>query len=119
MKYREIPPPMRNALGTFEMLRRMGFAAEEIRWHLGEGQMMFVVLQTQGQTFAIRVGVLDGYSDERFEAEWTKIAAALVSGAISDGDYSRMFAECEAYTQTGDLALALDAKGIRIPQLVN
>ena len=68
MKYDDIPEPMRNALATYEMLRRLGFSSDDIHWHQNAAEppgsdeprgMMFVVLQTQGKRFAMRVGIVD------------------------------------------------------------
>lgn len=125
MKYAEIPRPMRDALGTYEMLRRLGFPSNDIHWHHNGDEppgspeprgMMFVVLQTQGKSFTMRVGIVDTTYDA-WRDKWFAVMQALLDNAISDKDYGRLLSESEAYRNTDALCVAIRAKDIRIPAL--
>lgn len=116
MQYDEIPRAMRNALGTFEMLRRMGFAPDDIFFDMREeDKMMAVVLKTQSKEFVVLVGILDGMAYEQFKEQWVRVVNALNAHEISDDDLSRTLVESEAYCFTHSLTTALMRKGIRIP----
>lgn len=125
MKYREIPKPMRNALATYEILRRLGFSSDDIHWHHNGAEhpgspeprgMMFVVLQTQGKEFLMRVGVIDT-SYDAWREQWRTVMQALLDNAIPEKDYGRLLSESEAYRKTDNLCAAIRGKGIRIPTL--
>jgi hypothetical protein len=118
MKYTEIPEPMRNALGTFEMLRRLGFESKDIYWDMQPDTMMQVVLRTQGKQFAIDVGFLH-MTKAKFKTKWTAVMDALTAGQIPENDYWRLFQECEAYRLTDDMVEAMKRKGIRVPMMEN
>ena len=123
MKYADVPKPMREAIGTFEMLRRLGFESNDIFfYHNGdepEGgsepkNMMFVCLKTQGREFFIRVGVVDlPYRD--WAHTWQAVAMAVRSGTLPKADAERMVSECDAFLQTKSMVRAMLAKGITVP----
>jgi len=115
MKYVDIPEPMRNALGTHEMLRRLGFASDDIYWDMRVDGMMQIVLKTQGKQFVIDVGVLPDMTYEQWQERWKVVMAALLAKQISAADYARLLSECESYRFTSELAQAIARKGIRIP----
>jgi len=117
MKYGEIPEPMRNALGTHEMLRRLGFPTDDIFWSLRVDKMMQIVLQTQGKDFTIDVGFLPRMTHEQWEKRWRSVMDALLANQISKHDYARLLSECEAYQHTANLVVAIKSKGIEIPAL--
>lgn len=123
MTYDEVPEPMRVALATFEMLRRLGFTPEEILWHHNGNEppggpeprgMMFVVLKVDDKEFLVRTGVVPT-SYEQWQKQWLRVQKAAKDHTLSDDDYDRMLLESEAYQFTDDFCQAIRAKGIRIP----
>ena len=119
MKYDDIPAPMREALGTYEMLRRIGFKPEEVTWHLNPDHMMLASLQTQGKEFDIRCGILDARSPEAHLKRWTEVITAYNNRQIPDEDCNRLLVECDAYRMTDEMLGAMRAKGIRVPVVDN
>lgn len=119
MKYGEIPRPMRDALGTHEMLRRLGFSTDDIFWAFRVDKMMQIVLHTQGKEFVIDVGFLPHMTREQWEGQWSAVMEALLAKQISKRDYANLLSECEAYKHTADLVLAIKSKGIEIPASSN
>ena len=124
MTYDEIHPAMRNAIGAFDVLRRLGFPSEQIHWHQNAGEppglepvgMMFVVLQSPEGEFAIRVGVVDvPYAEWR--ETWKRVAQALLDQQIPPEDFDRMLQESESFKRSTALALAIEQKGIPVPLL--
>lgn len=123
MTYDEIHPAMRAALGTFEMLRRLGFKSADIFFHQNANEptnpleprgMMFVVLKTQGKEFTIRVGLVES-TYEAWVDEWQAVVAAALEHRIEEAD--RIVEESEAFRRKVDFLLAIRAKGIRIPSI--
>jgi hypothetical protein len=121
MTYDEIHPAMREALGAFEMLRRFGFASADIFFHQNAAEppggpeprgMMFVVLQTQGKEFSIRVGVVDT-SYEAWRSAWGAVATAARDRRVEEVD--RIVNESEASIHKVRLMMAIQEKGIRVP----
>jgi hypothetical protein len=123
MTYDEIHPAMRAAIAVFEMLRRLGFKSDDIYFHRNETEhptglepagMMFVVLQTQGKEFSVRVGVVDG-PNEAWAVTWKRVATAFRDGKVSAKDRSRVLVESEAYQEWRGLVAALRHKTIHVP----
>jgi hypothetical protein len=120
MTYDEIHPAMRGALGAFEMLRRFGFKSDDIFFHQNAGDppgpepkgMMFVVLRTQGKSFAIRVGVVELTYAAWVDA-WKAVATAALEKRIEEID--RIVEESEAFQVKVRMMMAIQAKGIRVP----
>ena len=119
MKYDEITPAMRAFIGNREMMRRLGFCAEDIfcqsaRSARNHGVMTcFLVLRTAGGEFSIECGpVRDA---DTLETEYAAVLAAVNSSSLSDEDLGRIFSESEAYRMTADLIAALKARGFVIP----
>jgi hypothetical protein len=120
MTYDEIHPVMRAALGAFEVLRRFGFASDDIFFHQNTDDepgpeprgMMFVVLRTQGKDFTIRVGVVDLPYAEWAES-WKKVATAAAEQRIEEAD--RIVEESEAFQDKVRLMMAIQRKCIRVP----
>ena len=121
MTREEIHPAMREALGAFEVLRRLGFESADIFFHQNASDavvgpeprgMMFVVLKTQGKSFAIRVGVVDLPYDAWVSA-WQAVATAASERRIAGVD--RIVDESEARRNMLPLMVTIQAKGIRVP----
>jgi hypothetical protein len=113
MKYEDIHPAFRNCLGYFEAFRKLGFRSEDIFVFLLRGSA-YVMLRTQGKEFVCAAGPMD-LPKERFTSEWEKVAIALNYREIPDGDFLRIYTECEAYTDSVGFMVALSAKGIQAP----
>ena len=119
MTYDEIHPAMRAALGTFEVLRRLGFKSDDIFFtrnktaspHEPAG-MMYVVLKTQKKEFNVRVGVVD-MPHEEWVRSWTAVAEAARDKRIEEVD--RIVEGSEAFQDKIHLIRAIQSKGIRIP----
>ena len=111
MRYEDIHPAFRNCLGFFEALRKLGFKADDIYVFLHKG-MAHVMLKTQGKQFVCEAGPIE-CSD--FAGEWERIGAALNTRGIPDEDLLRLYAECQAYTDSVGFMVALTAKGIVAP----
>lgn len=120
MTYDEIHPVMRAALGTFEVLRRLGFKSDDIFFHQNGDEapgpeprrMMFVVLKTQGKDFTIRVGVVDTTYDV-WVSTWKTVATAALEKRVEEID--RIVEESEAFRSKVQLMVAIQAKGILVP----
>jgi hypothetical protein len=115
MKYQDIAKPFREALGTFEMLRRFGFKSDDIYFHVNPDNVFFVILRTQGREFSMDVGPVRGMSPDQAEEAWKMVATALNQIAIRDQDLARMVEESMAFRETTTLAVVIHNKGIRIP----
>ena len=113
MRYEDIHPAFRNCLGYFEALRRLGFGSEGIFVFMLGGAAC-VMLRAQGKEFVCAAGPMD-IPKESFIGEWEKVANALNSRKIPDGDLLRLYTECEAYTDSVGFMVALSAKGILAP----
>lgn len=113
MSYEEIPSPMRNAIGVFEMLRRFGFPSEDIYFHVREDKMFFVILQTQGKIFRIDTGIIKEGTRDEAEDKWRQVTGSM--RRINKDDLDRILAESPAYQRSMDFARVLEMKGIRIP----
>lgn len=120
VRYGDVHPAMREALGAFEVLRRFGFKSDDIFFHQNMDEepgpeprgMMFVVLKTQGKIFSIRVGVVDLPYVE-WMLTWQAVAAAALERRIEQVD--RMVEESEAARLEVRLMMAIQAKGILVP----
>ena len=118
MTYDELTPTMRMFLGNREMIRRLGFSADDIFFSTarsvrnGGRLSCFLAIRTQGREFSIECGPVE--SVEACEVEYKRATEAVNSHALGDPDYFRMFAECEAYRDTGGLIDALRRKGFHV-----
>ena len=110
MRYEDIRPAFRNCLGYFEALRRLGFGSEDIFVFL-HGGSAYVMLRAQGKEFVCAAGPID-IPKESFVGEWEKVANALNSREIPEGDLQRLYAESEAFTDSVGFMAAMIAKGI-------
>ena len=122
VKYEDISFAMRSFVGNREMLRRLGFAADELYCasahsaRNGGVLSCFLVVRTGSKDFTIECGAIA--SESALQEEYTRVLAAINSGALSDDDYARMFQACDAYRDTVGLIAALSQRGIdvRIPE---
>ena len=121
MKYEDVTEPMRIFIGTREMMRRLGFAAEDIYCASAlsarkQGALScFLTLRTGGKEFNVECGPIDSVA--ALEAEYKTMTACINSRTIGDDLYWRFFEESEAYQYTDGLIAALRKRGIVVPIL--
>ena len=103
---------MRAGLGTYEVLRRLGFPAEDLFIGItGRKCMVHVHLRTQGKEFLIALGSYKkGHA--RFAKDWT--AACLAWNAQEIDRMDDIYENCEARVNAVDLMMAMYLKGIVI-----
>lgn len=116
MKYKDIHPTIRQALGCHEGLRKLGFVPDDIFVTFNPDATMLVVLKTQGKQFAITVGFVRGVSREAWETMWSSAATAVRDGSVSQRDLDRIWQESLTRKQSLGFIAGLKAKGIRIPK---
>ena len=127
MKYDEISPAVRAYLGTWQVFRQLGFAAECLSpmtarsaKHGGVLTLFCVLLETRGKSFSVELGAIEqeGVTNEKTELlvleEYRQVALAMPS--MSEDDLRRIMEETEAFQQKVSLMMALMTKGIVLPR---
>lgn len=119
MKYEEISPAMREFIGYYEALRRLGFPAGSIYCFVaptGEAKQLtvFAHLEYAGREFNVECGPAVGDKDA-VVVEYKAICDAFANNTISTEDDKRLWLESTAYRRAGALAVALLLKGIELP----
>lgn len=118
LRYDEIHPAIRGALGMFEGLRKIGFQATDIyaatRDNGEEAKSIMVVLRAQGKEHITTVGEMS-VSEDDFRDIWEETCLAVNSRLVPPKDYQRIYRESLAYTNAGDLLFSLHRKGIVPP----
>jgi hypothetical protein len=122
MTYDEIHPTLRAAMGTFEGFRKVNFSAEDIFVELAGNHecgpnelMVFVLLRTQGKEFRVGVGRWPAGQEDRLQAEWSALCAAMNSRQVSQADMDRMWQESLPYKDRVGFVTAILDKGIAVP----
>ena len=118
MKYEDISPAMREFMGYYEALRRLGFPSGSIycliNMSASAGALaVFTHLEYAGREFNVECGPID--SKEQALTEYKIICDAHAADSISLEDQKRIWTESLAYKQAGALAVALLLKGIELP----
>lgn len=114
MEFDDIDPVFREAIGTFEAFRKMGFPAEEIFVLRNKDGSMLVMLRTQGKEFGVAVGSLDMTKEQWMEA-WKDVALAVGDGRIQEDVLDQIWLSCRPYAEKVSFVLAIGQKGILIP----
>lgn len=118
MRYDDITPSMRAFLGNREMVRRLGFDADDIYMltaqsaRHGGALSLFLTIRAQGLEFNIECGTIE--SVKGAEAEYQRVIDAMADGSLSDDDYFRMFEASEAYRFTAALVASLQGRGFEV-----
>lgn len=121
MRYEDISPTMRQFLGAFEALRRIGFRSDDIycmfsgSLELRGGLGCYAVLRTQGLEFSMLSGPVE--SEQSGRDEYTRVSAAVSSRQVPQADLDRIWQESDACVRKADLLMALVVKGFRLPNL--
>ena len=116
MTYDEIHPSLRRWLGGYEALRKLGYRPDEISIAIGKeppapGRMVCFVRLLEGEReFLMNAGPID-MDTILFSGEFTRVAEAVNSGAVSQIVLDRIWHESEPYRNTVGFVAALMAKG--------
>lgn len=115
MRYHEVHPTLRQALGCFEGFRRLGFEADDIFFIYASRQLeLFCVLKTQDKEFSINCGPLR-MTQREWEATVTVATHAINTGLMPEEDLQRIWSESMVFKKSMEFLLVLKAKGIVIP----
>ncbi len=108
-----------------EALRRFGFPADDIfvapSYDARTGQLLArVELRRDGREFVIDVAVLRDEADaDAFGDAWRAFARDVACGAVAECALQALWDRCKAQIPAGELVVALQAKGFRMPAVVN
>lgn len=116
MKWADIHPVFREALGTHEAFRKLGFPAEDIFVHLNPDRTMLVVLKTQNKDFTVTVGSFNkSLTYPTWKMSWNAVGLAVIEGRVSEKDLERIWRSCYVYRQKVEFLMGISSKGIVIP----
>ena len=116
MKWADIHPVFREALGTHEAFRKLGFPAEDIYVHLNPDRTMLVVLKTQNKDFTVTVGSFNkSVTYQKWKNSWTAVGLAVIERRVSEKVLDRIWRSCYVYRQKVEFLMGIYAKGITIP----
>jgi hypothetical protein len=119
MKYEDVSPTMRAFIGTWEVLRKLGYSADDIFFQpsksvkLGGALGAFCVLRTQGKEFSVDCGPVTSEKDAG--EEYQRVSKAVSAGEIPQEDMDRIWWESEACQRSIQLVIAIQGKGFRVP----
>ena len=120
----DFPKPYRDAFAHWHAFRKLGFSSDDLFFGFGtvDGATDTVHLQlkSQGETFTVIAGRLPGHSYKVVTDTWGKFAI-LVNDA-SDDDRERCFRDHligQSHDYFMTFALAIQAKGILVPEIVS
>ena len=118
MKYEDISPAMREFIGYYEALRRLGFPAGSIYCVVmpkpDKTFLVFAHLEHAGRAFNVECGTT-AVDKDAIVLEYKAICDAFKNNTLSEETDRRLWLESRAYKQAGALAVALLLKGIEIP----
>lgn len=111
-------PVYREALATFEALRRLWFPAAQIFLLLTgpDGAVQVSIqLHAQKKTFTVTCGVLPNTASE-IEAEWIALTTDVSAGKFPQRELDRIWSESECRGSAVLFLHALTGKGFFIPK---
>lgn len=122
MKFEDISPAMREFMGYFEALRRLGFPAESIYCLVNTSTVtnklaVFAHLEYNSKEFNVECGPID--DAQQALAEYKTICNAFAADSIPIDVQRRLWEESQAYKLAGPLAVSLLLKGIELPANVD
>ena len=119
MRYEDVAPEFRKALGYWEAFRKLGFASSQISVHLDtQVKILVVVLEAQGKQFAVGAARC-GLTHEEFEENWIRVATAVRENVLPDEDLDRIWTESMPYRESYDFVMAILKKGIKLGSTLN
>jgi hypothetical protein len=128
MKMRDYSPWIREAWATWEVLRKLGFAADTIFWEFAKsvnavprpGFALHIVLRTQDRVATITCSESLSTEEARplFEAA-QRFQAQLVAGDFDEAEMHDVLHSSYVWTNKVDLLAMLSAKGFKWPFKLN
>lgn len=117
MKIFDLPEPIRNALCTFEALRRLGFESDDIFFLTYQNSGHFdVELRTQDKEFRVNCGVCEGLIGADVRELWMQTDARIKNGTYPSTDCARMYQQSAFILgRSLDFISAILGKGITLP----
>ena len=113
MRYEDMHPAMRKALGFHEALRRLGFVPDHIRLYLSEG-VLYSAVFSGGRYVLMAAGEFQG-SEQDVADTWGRVAEAVRDSSLPDEDMYRCLHEAVPEGRELDFAASLSRAGARIP----
>jgi hypothetical protein len=120
----EYMPCVLEAWATWECLRRLGFAADDLFWIVGNtvnaiggsGLTLSIVLRTQGKQFSITCSPrLSDAEVMQLRSELAPFQEKIAQGSFDEAQMQEVFEASFVWRNKVDLLFALEAKGFRIP----
>jgi hypothetical protein len=116
LQAKDVHPSLIAALGCHEGFRRLGFRPEDLfLMYQEEQQILFVVLKTQGQQFAVGVAPVPDKESKTLEQEWQRLVMAVRTFEFSEADLQTCWESSLPYANPEGFLLAILKKGIRLP----
>jgi len=121
MRYEDISPTMRAFLGCWEGFRKIGFSADDLYFSVGRAVEFagrpgcYVTLRTQGREFNVLVGPAGADGGAALQEEYARVAEAISGRQVPMADLDRIWQECKLREHMPELLLAIETKGIRLP----
>lgn len=119
IKYDQIHPAIRQAIGCHEGFRKLGFVSDDLFVHFNPDNSMLVVLKTQGKDFSVTVGWVEGVSHDEWQELWASAAEAVRDQRVTQKDMDRIWQESLPFNNAHGFLMAIMSKGIRVPNAVN
>lgn len=117
MDLSSVPSAFKEAVGTFEAFRKLGFTPDEIKYHLNPDGNMFVLLEAQGKSFAVAVGQVS-MTVEQWKQAWSDLITAINDGSVPQQDLDAWWACCRPHIEAAAFLEALIMKGIDLPNAI-
>lgn len=124
MPFKDFDVPIHEAWATWEVLRKLGFVADDIFWEIavtpnatpGPGLALNVVLRTQGKQFAVTCSRTMSEDEAQVMLQSAKdFQAHLSAGLFAPDEMTERLHVSFAWVRQADLILTLRTKGIELP----
>jgi hypothetical protein len=122
VKYDDIHPTLRQALGCHEGFRKMGFPPDNLFVEISPTKdpaqcVIFMTLKwRKHEPFRLIVGLWPTGQERELTDQWRSACEAFNSGALSREDGDRIWQESFIYLDKMGFAAALLARNIRPPR---
>lgn len=122
MRLLDYEQPFKEAVGTFEALRKLGFSSNDIFFGVATPRsdivQVFVALKAQGKEFTVTLGVVKGTATQVTDT-WKTLAERIVAGQIPQADLDHVWQNCLVRQHAEDFVAALKNKGLVLPLSLN